>query len=707
MVDADPVTTQVIRSALASSAEQMKLQLQQTGFSQIIYDGLDFACALYDRELRLLAQARTFPMFLGTLNFAIEASVKRSGGVEALAEGDVLFSSYAYDIGSHANDSVVIVPGFRGGELVGYAAIKAHQSDIGGKDPYITDSTDNFQEGAIFPGVKVFRGGERQEDVYRTMLANSRLPENFHGDLYASIGAAQAGIANVLELIEKHGAEAFWRSVERMLDHGEALVRKSLEAVADGRYAGTGALDSDGLSDDPVPFEVTVEIAGSDAVVDFTNAAAQTRGPVNSPLPSTVSAARFALTSLVARGESVNEGMFRPIEVRTRPGTIFQPIPPAACYLYLWAGAMALDVIHLALADAIPALRRAGSGGDAGAAVFWGTRPDGEYWINGVDHPCGQGALPDGDGGAPTLHISVSGEQMLSTEVWEAEYPAIMYDRYQMVPDSGGAGRFAGGLGVEVHYRAREDCFATVISERTKTPSWPLGGGRAGVPSGFRVRYPDGTVRKVSKVTGIPLPAGAVGELSLGGGAGYGPPGQREPAAVLADIDGGYLSSEAAHRHYPHVDQQASPDEPGDREGGRGMRLDEWIAAYGSCWNEKAHSRALVAQLFTEDAVCREQLLPLPENPRVGHEAIFDYFESENRRVPEAHMVFGRPIVDGSRVAVEWWATGSDDEGTRGSEAGVLALRFAPDGRCSDFRDCWQLVEGTLSPWEGWTDDER
>lgn len=132
------------------------------------------------------------------------------------------------------------------------------------------------------------------------------------------------------------------------------------------------------------------------------------------------------------------------------------------------------------------------------------------------------------------------------------------------------------------------------------------------------------------------------------------------------------------------------------------MTLEAWIAAYGSCWNEKAHTPELVARLFTEDATCREQLLPLPARPRVGHEAIYDYFASENERIPEARMIFGAPVVDGPRVAVEWWANGADTEGNRGSEAGCLLLRFAPDGRCEDFRDCWQLIEGDVAPWDGW-----
>lgn len=257
---ADPVTAEVVRQGLNAAADQMMVALRRTAFSPVIYEMIDFACALYDTDARMLAQARSLPSFLGTLGFCIEAAVKASGGEAELEPGDVLWSTDGYANGSHPQDAVIVVPVFCGNALVGYSVIKAHHLDIGAKEPYCTDTTDNFQEGVIFPGVKLYRAGELQRDLYRTILANSRLPQALSGDLNAQLAAARMGASSMVALIEKHGMERYERSVERMFDAGEATVRHYLEDVPDGRYLAKCALDSDGLTDDLVEFEVAVEI---------------------------------------------------------------------------------------------------------------------------------------------------------------------------------------------------------------------------------------------------------------------------------------------------------------------------------------------------------------------------------------------------------------------------------------------------------------
>ena len=168
----DPITTEVIRNGLVTAAEQMKVVLCRAAYSPVIYEMYDFACALFDREVRVLGQGRGMPLFLGTLGPSVTAIVEAVGGEESLRPGDVLFSTYGYEIGSHQQDAAVVLPGFHDGELVGYAAVKAHHLDVGAKAPYCTDTIDLFQEGVIFPGVKLWREGVRQEDLYRTLFAN-------------------------------------------------------------------------------------------------------------------------------------------------------------------------------------------------------------------------------------------------------------------------------------------------------------------------------------------------------------------------------------------------------------------------------------------------------------------------------------------------------------------------------------------------------
>jgi N-methylhydantoinase B len=550
----DAITTEVIRHALNAAADQMQLALCRTAFSPIIYELLDLCCSLYDRDIRLLAQGKSLPAWLGTMNFAIESMVDAVGGSAALEPGDVIFSTYGYEIGSHPQDSVTVVPIFYAGELVGYSAVKAHQMDIGGKEIYCTDTTDNFQEGTIFPGVRLYRGGVLQEDLWRTLIANSRMPAALEGDLHATIAAAETGARSIQQLLDKFGTETFADCVERMFSHGEVTVRRFLETIPDGRYVATGALDSCGVTDDPVPYEITIEVDGSDILMDFSAAPPQLPGPTNTPRAMAVSIARYTMMFLAGGGarEFVNEGHLRPIAVRTRPGTMFDATPPAPIFLYNMASRSACDAVLRALADALPDRVMADSGGCLCPVVMWGTTRDGRVWGTGNVHASGQGASLGGDAGAPLMHINGSGVRLTPCEVLESWFPLVVR-RFELAQDSAGAGRHRGGLGTNVAYEMLDDAKCTAVIERSKTPPTGLFGGGTARANRMRVYSPDGETCVYSKVTALPLPPGTVVEVSTGGGGGYGPPEERDPAAVERDVREGYVSLEAARAAYPHA----------------------------------------------------------------------------------------------------------------------------------------------------------
>src|SRR4051794_18346737 len=251
---ADPVTTEIVRQALNAAAEQMKRALIRTSFSPVIYEVLDFAAALYDRDVCLLAQAPTLPTFMGTMSFCVTEAVEAVGGEDALEPGDIILYNVPYGTGSHPQDVAVVMPVFLAeGELIGYAAIKAHWLDIGGKDPYSTDTVDVFQEGTIFPGVKLFARGRLVGDIYRMATANSRLPKMVAGDLNALVVGVRAGATALDRVVTRHGVQTFRECVERMYQAGEAVVRAWFDKLPDGVYVGRGEMDSDGISDEPVP----------------------------------------------------------------------------------------------------------------------------------------------------------------------------------------------------------------------------------------------------------------------------------------------------------------------------------------------------------------------------------------------------------------------------------------------------------------------
>ena len=552
--DADAVTTEVIRHGLNATAAQMQSVLRRGAFSPVIYEMIDFCCAIYDRDVRLLAQGMALPSWLGTMGFCIESVLEAVGGPDKVQEGDVLFSTYGYDLGSHPQDAAVVLPIFFDGGIVGYAAVKAHQMDIGAAEFYCTNTTDNFQEGVIFPGVRIYKAGVRDEELWRMLLANSRLPNALDGDVSASIAAAEAGGRGLVRLLERHGLETFLACVERMFDHGEALARQIFSEIPDGRYVAHGAMDSNGVTEEMIPFEVVIEVDGGEITVDFSNAPPQQAGPTNAPHSMTVSCARCTMAFLMGAHsrEFVNEGHFRPISVKTRPGTMFHPLPPAPIFMYSWPTRVACDAMIRAMADAIPANVAAGSGGDPCAVVCWGTDADGQVWATGFDHSVGHGATCDGDGPPPLMVITNSGIRMTPCEVIEARFPFVVR-RFELAPDSAGAGRYRGGPGLDVHYEALVDSYWTVPFERTKTPPWGLFGAGSGRPNRFRIVEPDGTTHEHGKATRLPVPQGSLVQIETGGGGGYGPPAERSAASVRDDVENGYVSEEAARASYPHA----------------------------------------------------------------------------------------------------------------------------------------------------------
>ncbi|ADB50632.1 hydantoinase B/oxoprolinase family protein [Conexibacter woesei] len=551
---ADPVTTEIVRHGLGSAADQIKRTLIRTAMTPIIYDVLDFAAAIYDDRCRMLAQAPSIPLFMGTMSFCVEAAVRRVGGPDALEPGDAILINDPYETGSHPQDAAVVMPIFMpDGTLVGYAAVKAHWMDIGAKAPYCTDTTDVHQEGTIFPGIHVMRRGVMQDDVVRIAQANSRMPGFVLGDLNAQISAVQVGAAATARLVARYGLDRFRACVERMYDHGEAVVRRYVERIPDGRYVGRGELDDDGISGVPIPFHVTLEVEGSSVRFDFSDCPGVQTGPVNCPIASTVSAARVALTMLAGNGEAPTEGHFRPIEVVARPGSMFHARPPAPCFLYGWPAIQACDAVLRALADAVPELVPAGSGGDICGVGFWGVdQRSGEFWSDASPYPIGQGASVGSDGSSGLLHFAEAATRFTPAEVREVRFPVVQ-ERLELATDSAGAGRRRGGLGLDIGFRLLQDAELISTLDRTKNAPQGLAGGHDARPNGATVAFPDGRVEPVTKVTGLPVPAGTVLSLLTGGGAGCGEPRERDASAVLADVREGYVSEAAARRDYPHA----------------------------------------------------------------------------------------------------------------------------------------------------------
>lgn len=552
-VTVDPVTASIIQHGLDAAADQMLVSLKRTAFSPIIYDILDGGGALYDRRFRMLSQIQTLPLFTGSLDECVKSVAGHYENHGGLADGDVLIVNDPYLTGTHQWDVAVVVPGFLNRELVAYAAIKAHHLDVGALAPFVSNSTDVFQEGTIYPGVKLYKAGVRDDDLYRTILANTRLPESAAGDLSAQAGACRAGLRALLELIERYGLQDFDAAADVILDAGEAKMRERLAALPAGRYTSTMVHEHNGIEEVMLPFEVAVEIDSDGITIDLTDAPPAQPGPVNAPRIGVISAIRCAMLALAIDDGRANDGYFRPLTLKTRPGSMFDAERPAPCALASYPLYILIEAINEAIAQAVPE-RMPGGFDMCVSLVMWGLNARGAFWADSINVVGGApAAAAYGDGGGPLMPVGCSGVRGISWEVWEAKTPMIV-ERADYAPDSAGAGRFRGGPGVDLVVSALTDMELTVVNERSQVPPFPLSGGHKGRPNCALVRLPNGgaTVH-YTKVTGARMPKGSRIEVSTGGGAGWGPPEERPAAEVLADVAAGYLTEDGARRQYPHA----------------------------------------------------------------------------------------------------------------------------------------------------------
>ena len=550
-IKTDPITSEIIRNSLNSAAEQMKKALVRSAFSPIIYEVLDFASAIYDKNFCMLSQSPSLPGFMGTLSFCVEQAVKEVGGEENIFDGDIIIYNNPYGSGSHSQDAALVKPVFIENKLIGYTAIKAHWLDTGGKEPYSTDTVDVFQEGTIYPGLKLYKQGKLEEDIFKLIKANSRVPKAIEGDLNAQLNGIIAGANALKRIVNKFGYELFYASVLEIYEHGEKLVRKSLQKIPDGTYSGFGQMDSNGVDEGVVKFKISIEVKGSDLILDFTDAPDQQNGPINCPLPSTVSKARVAFSMMAGNGEQPNEGFFRPLIVKTKKGTMFNPVSPAPCFLNGWPGLQVIEVIYRILSEKLPEAFPASSGGCLAAAVWWGKREkDGEPWADGAPHPVGQGGFYNGDG-VTSMHHNSAGTRISPTEIWESKNPWLI-NKIELAKDSCGAGEFRGGLGLDLEFEMIEETFITTVVERTKNPPWGIKDGKAGRANNVQVIKKNGDKFFMPKQSGYKLDKGDKIIFLTGGGGGYGNPEFRKIEKIENDLKQEYLSKKYVEENFKH-----------------------------------------------------------------------------------------------------------------------------------------------------------
>ncbi|MGP4014829.1 hydantoinase B/oxoprolinase family protein [Saccharopolyspora sp. 5N708] len=540
-----PVTTEIIRSALIQAAEDMNTTLIRSSYTPTIYEGKDCAVALLDREHRVLGQSSGLPIFLGNLE-ECSRRTEIEFGPQVWQPGDVWVLNDSYIGGTHLNDCTVYAPIFVADELVGFAASRAHWIDMGSKDPGGSmDSTSIYQEGLRMGPTRIVAGGEECADILRLIATNVRFPDVTLGDMRAQIACARMGVRRLGELFARYGAATIAQAREEIFAQTERVERQQVAEIPDGTYEATGYLDNDGIDlDTPLKVTVRIIVDRDRMMIDLTDCADQTTGPVNCGRAQAISAARVGYKLLISPAHSLNGGAFAPLEVEVREGSMLGAREPAACQYYYSSLGMLIDLIVKALAPAMPDKAAAASYGDSMIVQFAGENPrTGRPFVTLEATVGGWGAWHGGDG-ATALINNVNGSLCdLPIEVFETLYP-VRVSEYRIRPDSGGAGEWRGGNGVVREYVMEADQDLSLWWERSTTPAWGLDGGQPGAPP--RVVLNPGTehAREMLKVNSLRVRRGDVLRCESGGGGGFGEPAERNPAATEFDLAQGLVTQQ-------------------------------------------------------------------------------------------------------------------------------------------------------------------
>ncbi|MDD5219507.1 MAG: hydantoinase B/oxoprolinase family protein [Candidatus Bipolaricaulis sp.] len=548
----DPFTVEVIKRALVSAAEQMFVALGRTAKSSVIYEVLDYGCAVVDREGRMVAQANGIPPFIGVLTDAVRDVLAKFRG--RIRPGDVFMTNDPYMGGAtHQNDVVLVAPVFFEGELVLFAASKAHWNDVGGKDPgsWSPSATDIYQEGIQFPVVRLVDAGEEVEDIVQIVARNVRAPGLTLGDMRAQAASLQVAARRIGELCGKFGVPTVLEAIDLSLEQGRRHALAELRSLPHGTYEAEEFIDDDGLGGDPVPVRVRVTLSDDEFIVDFTGTGRTCAGPINCPLSVLISTVKFAYQSVLSPHATPNEGFFAPLRIVVPEDTVFNPKRPAPVSTYWEADAYAGDVIWKALAAVLPDRIPAGHFlSVCGTTVSGISDATGEWFFSVEPNAGGWGAAVKKDGESALVCTADGETYILSAEVAETRYPFLV-EQFALDAADAGHGARRGGLGIVKDYRIRNSRASVTASfGRHLYPPWGLAGGGDGSPNRVEVHYPDGRVDGRGRFSGEIVPTGTLVRFITGSGGGYGDPMARPAADVLRDVENGYVSPKAAESVY-------------------------------------------------------------------------------------------------------------------------------------------------------------
>lgn len=544
----DPITLDIIQNSLQAISDEMFAAMRKTAMSAIIYEVLDMGTGITDGQGNLVSSGAGIPAFVGVLDKAVQRVIGLYPEPGQINSGDVFITNDPYYGGvTHLNDIVLLMPVFAGTDLIAWTANIAHWNDVGGMVPgsMSPDAKEIFQEGLRLPAVKLIDAGRTNQSVMDILRGNSRMPEFLHGDLWAGIAAVRIGAKRVRELAGKYGTEVFDRAMRHFMDYGEQTALKALRELPPGTYQIAQEQDSGAV------YSVTVQIADDKFVVDLRDNPDQEDGPNNASRDGTLTVVQMIFKNITDRYGPCNAGSFRPIELLTREGSVFDARAPAAMGIYYEVEMAVYDLIWRCLAPHLGDRLPSGHFASICATIIGGVHPEtGRHFSVIEPQVGGWGGSSRADGNC-AVFCGMHGETYnCPVEIAETRY-GLYVDRLALNENQGGEGEFRGGHGIELEYRIRSDgSFLTASYSRHKHKPWAMHGGHEGSPNYIEVIRKEGGVERYGMVSALTVNAGDVIRIVTASGGGFGDPINRPLDKVANDLRDGYITNQVAQDIY-------------------------------------------------------------------------------------------------------------------------------------------------------------
>lgn len=536
----DPVTVEVIGNAIASIADEMGETLIRASYSTNIKERRDCSTVIFDAAGRTLYQAEHIPMHLGSLMGVVTEILARHD-VADIAEGDMFIGNDAYTGGgTHLPDIVLASPIFFGGRLVGWATNLAHHADfVDRAHAHI------FQEGLRIPPIRLLKAGEMQQDVFELILLNCQVPHERRADLRAQIAANGFGVKRFHALCERYGVDLLEQVFDELLDYAERRMRAGIAEIPDGVYRFEDQFECDEFPE-TLTFHVAIEVKGDEIHLDFTGNPPQVRASLNMVETALLATVYYAVKTVTDPDAPPNGGLFRPIKVTSSPGSILSASSPAAVNGRTNTCQRVVDLVHGALAPAIPDRIIAACNGAVVSTTFSGVNPrTGQFYVYLETLGGGFGARATKDG-LDGVHVHITNTSNLPIEGLEMEYP-LQVERYELVRDSGGCGRWRGGMGMLRKIKILDhECRVDARGTRRLTSPWGLFGGQ----NGGRFKVESDAEEPEYNRNKIELTAGQAIAITTPGAGGYGPPAERSQELVKQDLAEDRISKKTATEIY-------------------------------------------------------------------------------------------------------------------------------------------------------------